>query len=107
MRFRSNDSVPRRGDRARSHGRIISAITRCITRRCIDNTIIQAANGDNSTIINYDLSRGGAATGLIIANNRIVNRHPSGVLLRNDSPLTPTLAGNKIINEARGKIIKP
>jgi hypothetical protein len=72
-----------------------------------DNTIIQAANGDNAAIINYDLSRGGKATGLAILNNHIINRHQNGVLLRNAAPITPELTGNTIINEDRGKLAAP
>ncbi len=69
-----------------------------------DNTIIQTADGDNATIINFDLSRGGKATGLVIVNNHIINRHPNGVLLRNTTPATPELRGNAILNEGRGKL---
>jgi hypothetical protein len=72
-----------------------------------DSTIIQAANGDNAAIINYDLSRGGEATGLAILNNHIINRHPNGVLLRNAAPITPELKGNTITNEGRGKLTAP
>ena len=69
-----------------------------------ENTIIQAINADNSTIINYDLSRGGKAMGLTIINNHITNRHRNGKLLRNATSLTPTLTGNKIANEGRGRL---
>ncbi len=72
-----------------------------------NNTIIQAADGDNATIINYDLSRGGKATGLMVVNNHIINRHPNGVLLRNATPITPELSGNEIINEDSGKLSAP
>jgi len=69
-----------------------------------DNTIIQSANGDNSTIVNYDLSRGGDAAGLSIVNNRIINRRPDGRLLRNATNLRATIADNDIINESGGEL---
>ncbi len=72
-----------------------------------DNTIIQAVDGDNATIINYDLSRGGEAMGLAIINNHIINRHPNGVLLRNAAPMKPVISGNIIVNEGRGKLKAP
>ncbi len=68
------------------------------------NSFIQAADGDNSTIINYDQTRGGGADGLIITNNRIVNRNRNGHLLRNGTDLVPVVEGNEIINEAGGKL---
>ncbi len=72
-----------------------------------DNTIIQASDGDNAAIINYDLSRGGKATRLAIINNHIINHHPNGVLLRNAAPISPELTGNTLINEGRGKLATP
>ncbi len=66
-----------------------------------NNRIIQAANGDNYTIINYDLSRGGEAKSLVISGNEIVNHFDGGVLLRNDTKLAPVLSENRIDN--RGK----
>ena len=69
-----------------------------------DNTFIQSANGDNSTIINYDLSRGGDATGLAVLNNRIVNGHRNGRLLRNATDLEATVAGNDVKNERGAKL---
>lgn len=68
------------------------------------NVIIQAVDGDNGTIVNYDLTRGGDAAGLTITNNRIVNRHRHGRLLRNATDLEPRLSGNDIVNEARGRL---
>ncbi len=69
-----------------------------------DNVIIQAADADNSTIINYDLSRGGKAVNLAIINNRITNRHHNGQLLRNATALSPQMSGNEIANEGRGRL---
>ncbi len=69
-----------------------------------ENTIIQAADADNSTIVNYDLSRGGRAAGLAIINNRVTNRHRNGRLLRNATTLAPVLSGNEIVNEGRGRL---
>jgi hypothetical protein len=64
-----------------------------------DNTIIQAANADNWTMINYDLSRGGEAAGLTITGNRVINRVKRGLFLRIDAPLSPIVYDNEIINE--------
>ena len=72
-----------------------------------ENTIIQAVDADNSTIINYDLSRGGDASGLAIINNRIINRHRNGALLRNKTDLQPIVSGNEVINEGRGRLTQP
>ncbi len=68
------------------------------------NSFIQAADGDNSAIINFDETRGGVAEALIITNNRFVNRNRNGRLLRNDTRLVPVLEGNEVINEAGGKL---
>lgn len=70
------------------------------------NVIIQSADGDNSAIINYDLTRGGEASGLTITNNRIRNRHRNGRFLRNETDVKPTLSDNEIINEAGGRMIE-
>lgn len=63
------------------------------------NTIVQAANGENDSIINYDLTRGGKAAALVIAGNKVVNRLNGGVFLRNDTKLAPQMANNDIVNE--------
>lgn len=63
-----------------------------------NNRFIQAANADNYTIVNYDLSRGGAATRLVVTGNEIINHFDGGVLLRNDTKLSPTLGENRIEN---------
>lgn len=68
------------------------------------SSFIQAADADNSTLFNYDLSRGGEAVSLEISGNRVVNRNRNGRLLRNDSPVTPLLRDNEIINEGRGRM---
>lgn len=70
------------------------------------NVIIQSADGDNSAIINYDLTRGGEAAGLTITNNRIRNRHRNGRFLRNETDVKPTLSDNEIVNEAGGRMIE-
>ncbi len=66
-----------------------------------NNTFIQAANADNYSIVNYDLSRGGAATRLVVTGNEIVNHFDGGVFLRNDTGLAPVLSENRVDN--RGK----
>lgn len=63
------------------------------------NTITQAADGENDSIINYDLTRGGKAVSLLVAGNKIVNRLDGGTLLRNDTKLAPQMADNEIVNE--------
>lgn len=68
------------------------------------NSFIQAANGDNSTLINYDQTRGGDADALVITGNRIVNRNRNGRLLRNDTGLAPVIEGNDVSNEAGGRL---
>ncbi|MEZ5922079.1 MAG: right-handed parallel beta-helix repeat-containing protein [Parvularculaceae bacterium] len=74
-----------------------------------DNTIIQSADGENYTIINYDLTRGGAATRLVVTGNKIINRYDGGVFLRNDTKLHPVMAGNVIENEGKSplKLLQP
>ena len=64
-----------------------------------NNTIIQAADGENYSIINYDLSRGGVAARLVVTGNMIVNRYDGGVFVRNDTKLKPVMFGNKIEND--------
>ena len=66
-----------------------------------DNTIIQAATSDNQAIVNYDLTRGGDAVDVVIENNRIVNHHDGGVLIRNDTKIRPLIVGNEIVDEAK------
>ncbi len=68
------------------------------------NSFIQAADGDNSAIINYDQTRGGDADALVISGNRIVNRNRNGRLLRNGTNLVPLIEGNAITNEAGGQL---
>lgn len=69
-----------------------------------DSVFIQAADGDNSALFNYDLTRGGEAISLEITGNRIINRNRNGRLLRNDSPLTPVIHDNEISNESGGRL---
>ncbi len=66
--------------------------------------VIQSADSENAAIFNYDLTRGGAAIALRIAGNRIVNRHPGGVILRNATDLAPFAEGNAVVNEGRGRL---
>ncbi|WP_428410552.1 NosD domain-containing protein [Hyphococcus sp.] len=68
------------------------------------NSFIQAADGDNSTLINYDQTRGGGADALVISGNRIVNRNRNGRLLRNGTALVPIIEDNEITNEAGGRL---
>jgi len=72
--------------------------------RIIGNSFVHAADGDNSTLINYDQTRGGGADALIITGNRIVNRNRNGRLLRNDTDLEPVIANNEIIDEDGGRM---
>lgn len=65
-----------------------------------NNTIIQAADADNSAIVNYDLSRGGAAARIVITENEITNHFDGGVLLRNDTKIAPVIGRNRIANRA-------
>ncbi|WP_411817194.1 hypothetical protein [Hyphococcus sp. DH-69] len=67
-----------------------------------NNKFLQAANADNPAIINYDLTRGGSADGLIIRGNRITNRKRNGQLLRNQSPVEPRIFQNIIRDETGG-----
>lgn len=69
------------------------------------NSFVQAADGDNSTLINYDQTRGGNADALIITGNRIVNRNRNGRLLRNETAIVPVIEGNDIRHEAGGRFI--
>jgi hypothetical protein len=62
------------------------------------NTFIQAEDAENYSIINYDLTRGGAADGLVVNGNKIVNRFPGGNFLRNDTKLAPAMSANEIEN---------
>ncbi|MEX6633150.1 right-handed parallel beta-helix repeat-containing protein [Hyphococcus lacteus] len=66
------------------------------------NRFIQAANADNPTLINYDLSRGGEATTLIITENQITNRKQNGKLLRNATDLLPVVTKNIVRDETGG-----
>ncbi len=68
------------------------------------NSFIHAADGDNSTLINYDQTRGGNADALVITGNRITNRNRNGRLLRNETSVTPIISGNDIVNEAGGRL---
>lgn len=69
-----------------------------------DSSFIQAADGDNSALFNYDLTRGGEAVSLEITGNTIINRNRNGRLLRIDAPLTPIIHDNEITNEAGGRL---
>jgi hypothetical protein len=68
------------------------------------NSFIQSADGDNSTLINYDQTRGGDADALIITGNRITNRNRNGRLLRNETGVTPVLERNDVRNESGGRM---
>lgn len=63
------------------------------------NSFVKAADADNETLINYDLTRGGKAESLVITGNTIVNRHPNGRLLRNATGLKPVIENNVIGGE--------
>ena len=68
------------------------------------NVFIQAGDAENHTIINYDLTRGGSADGLVIQDNKIVNRYRGGNFLRNDTKLVPVMRGNEIENLGGGPL---
>ncbi len=65
------------------------------------NKIIQSANADNYTIVNYDLTRGGDAVRIVITGNEITNRFDGGVLLRNETKLAPVMSDNVVVNEGK------
>jgi len=77
-------------------------VTRGGNASLADSFIMQRETSENSTIVNFDASRGGEALSLRITDNRIVNRHPEGRLLRNDTQIVPMLKGNVITNEGSG-----
>lgn len=65
-----------------------------------NNVFIQAVNAENYSIINYDLTRGGALGDLRIVGNKITNHYNGGgIFFRNDSKGAPAMAGNEIINK--------
>ena len=70
-----------------------------------NNKFIQAADGENYSIVNYELTRGGAATRLVISGNEIVNHYDGGVFLRNDTKLAPELSENRIENKGKKPLL--
>lgn len=66
-----------------------------------NNKFIQAADGENYSIVNYELTRGGAATRLVVSGNEIVNYYDGGVFLRNDTKLAPAVFENRIENKGK------
>lgn len=64
-----------------------------------NNNFIQASDAENYSIINYELTRGGSADGLVVTGNTVVNRFQGGNFLRNDTRLAPVMAGNTIDNQ--------
>lgn len=70
-----------------------------------NNKFIQAADGENYSIVNYDLTRGGAATRLVASGNEIVNYYDGGAFLRNDTRLAPTLSENRIENKGKKPLL--
>ncbi len=63
-----------------------------------NNVFIQASDAENYSIVNYDLTRGGSADGLVITGNRVINRFQGGNFLRNDTKLQPVMINNTIEN---------
>lgn len=61
-----------------------------------NNVFVQASDAENWSVVNYDLTRGGAAVGLVLRGNKVVNRFRGGVFLRNDTRLAPVMANNAI-----------
>ncbi len=70
-----------------------------------NNRFVQAANADNYSIINYDLSRGGTAARLVITGNEVINHFDGGVFLRNDTKLAPTISENRIENKGKKPLL--
>src|SRR3990167_5755368 len=70
-----------------------------------NNKFIQAADGENYSIVNYELTRGGAATRLVVSGNEIVNYFDGGVFLRNDTKLAPQLSENRIENKGKKPLL--
>lgn len=68
------------------------------------NSFVKAADADNNALFNYDLTRGGEPVALRIVKNRIVNRHRTGLLLRNATDIKPVIENNTLINEAGGRM---
>ncbi len=66
-----------------------------------NNKFIQAANADNYSIINYELSRGGAAARLVVTGNEVVNYFDGGVFVRNDTKLAPAISKNRFENKGK------
>ncbi len=66
-----------------------------------NNKFIQSADAENYSIINYELTRGGAATRLVITDNEVINRFDGGVFLRNDTRLAPVMSGNRMENAGK------
>jgi pectate lyase len=69
-----------------------------------NNKFIQAADGENYSIVNYDLSRGGEAKNLVVTGNEVVNHYDGGVFLRNDTKLAPVMDNNTIVDEGKHKL---
>ena len=67
------------------------------------NVITQSVDSENWAIINYDLTRGGAAAPVTIRDNRVVNHFKGGVFLRNATSVTPTLENNDV-TDASGRL---
>lgn len=63
-----------------------------------NSTFIQAEDAENYSIINYDLTRGGSADGLVVTGNKVVNRFQGGNFVRNDTKLAPVMSANVIEN---------
>ena len=72
--------------------------------RLTGNTIIQAEDAENITMINYDTSRGGEAASLEIIGNKIINHRRNGRFLRNGTDIIPLVADNEITIENGAKL---
>lgn len=66
-----------------------------------NNNFVQSKDSDNHAIINYDLTRGGAAIRIVVAGNSVINHLDGGVFLRNDTKLAPVMTANNIGNKGR------
>lgn len=70
------------------------------------STMIQAADNDNNTFINYDLTREGARPGTIkITGNTVINYDDNGgTFVRIAARVKPEMENNEIINKGKRKI---
>ncbi len=71
------------------------------------NTMVRAASAEQETLINYDISRGGARGTITIRNNQVVNKKPNAKLLRNAAEAPVYLTNNSFENSEGGTLELP